>query len=268
MSILYTNNNVISNISSITHTVDTGTVTSETALSNIAKRSILGGYQFTCTDSATHTIEITFDELMGIDAVSLLGWSGVGSLQNLEIEVKNNSDTTIGTLNEAGVDTSRRRYISETNLTDWIWDVNFSINPVKKFVITFDTSSGISARLGILGGWNETELQIKPSSLNYKFESQGIKQRTTGGQIVASKNNSYMQSSFTTTATKETDVVDKYFNINYQSSISEPLIFIAQQDENIMLYGTQQKPNSTRCLLAKDGVEWLYETSFSIEEEL
>ena len=76
-----------------------------------------------------------------------------------------------------------------------------------------------------------------------------------------------MVPAFTTTATKETDLINKYIDINYVSSTSEPVIFIPVETQGFIVYGSQKKPNSSKPVEALDSGEWKYETDFRLEEE-
>lgn len=273
------------NVTATSHTVTgSASFTPITGISKSLNRSILDAYEYNSgpvAGSGTHVLTYTsagslirfsdYDYLMIASLGNHFAESGTTNFNSFKITTQSG---TYDTNAESTPVTYRKRVVDGRYLWDVVYILPkselYDLNNVNISEIQCITSaaSNQDMALGALFIGKAKDIDIKPSTLNYKFKTQGTKKRTLGGQIDASKNSSYMTSSFTTTATVEPEVISDYFDINYQSSISEPLIFLPQEQEKIILYGTQEKPNNTRCLLAKNGTDWLYETSFSIEEEL
>lgn len=258
------------NIASTAHTASSGTVTAVRPLANIYDRSVLKAYEFSesHTGLTTHTITITLTNTASIKSLALLDMSST-NLGLQSITFKNSGSAVISVTNEQL--TTRTREIESLTLVTNVYTYD-PIPNVKSIEIAYliADSTGDTMQIGgVMAAEDAIDFNIKPKTLKYQFAAQGNKKRTEGGQIVASKNNSYMKASFTTTATSETDVINNYFDINYTSSVSEPIIFIPKEGEGILLYGTQEKLNSTSMIEAKDDAsgDWCYETQFNLEEE-
>lgn len=270
MSILANQIITLENIDSIVHTVDIGTYTENTPINNLLERSLLKRYEFTHSASAfkTHTLTITLTDVTNVSLICVKDSRNI-SAAPIVLKDSGGISQTIDNLQSS----ESRRIIDGISYNTVTYNFD-EVSDVKTIEVQFFTqsSSPVSDEdctiSGLYVSQNSENIKIKPTSLGYTFKTQGVKKRTHGGQVIASRNISYMVAKFTATATDETDVIQKYFNLNYESSVSEPLIFIPQAGENIMLYGTQAIPNTTKCLLAKNGTDWLYETSFTIEEEL
>lgn len=256
-------------VSSTSHSVSSGTLTATTSIDKAHNRSIMDAYIYENTTGTTHTIDFNLSgagTVLNVGVIAILGIKAdATTAPNTKVQILHSAFTTYDTGTTPNI--QRERYINGELYFDQIWITNGTTlgNPSRfRIIITGHTDGEI----GSLYLGDAVDINVAPRSLRYQFETQGEKTRTEGGQIISSRNSSFMEASFSTTATNETDVIEKYFDINYQSSISEPIIFIPQNDENIVLYGTQKKPNVTRALEGRRNNQWLYETSFNIEEEL
>jgi|GEM_PF-5250967 hypothetical protein len=269
-------NDGISEYATITHTTSSGTITEITDPENIANRAVLNGYEYSIStpNSGTSTITIgwTNPDYPTCSAVGLIGlYSDIDESANITIKTYNSSLVLVDTITTIAA--QRTRIINDLEYNDFLF--TFDEQEVRQIKIEYDNSitvtlPQINPYIGKVYVGKTLDVDVKPSSIKYSFGTQGDKQRTLGGQIYASTNNSYLRASFTTTAIAETSVVSTYFNLNYIDSISEPLIFAPQSGGNILLYGTQEKPSNTSVTspIGKQDGEWLYETSFQIEEEI
>jgi hypothetical protein len=259
---------------SITHTEDdpSDSFTAITSVDKVANRSLLDSYRFTATGAifspSAHTITINLSsDMETMSAFAIMNYSYLRfSISSFTLKDLNGFEITRS--NE--VETTQVRYVNgvrrETNV--YTFDAISTVREIEiEFINTEPSPSDEQFEIGRFYAGQAIDINIKPSSLNYSFKALGEKVRTDYGQVYANENNSYMLAKFTSTATKESTVVSDYFNLNYISANSDPIIFIPQETEDILLYGTQEKTNVTKCLMAKDDNEWTYETSFQLEEE-
>lgn len=271
MSKIVYKNLLKNNVSSVTHTSTTGTITAVTNLSNIYDRARLKSYQYTIsTTGPTHTITITMTNTVTMSSFAILNFSTLyNTLPAATITLKDSVDATITKTNE--VELTSTRSVQGVSYTDYLTFFDTEAN-VKKIEISFLTTetSGSTLSIGTIYAGVDFDIDIKPNSLGYTFGADGDKQRTDGGQIIASQNNSYLKAKFTVAAELESAVRSNHFNLNYVSSVSEPIIFVPQTSGSIILYGTQEKTNSSKPVMKNDGdanPEWYYETSYQLEEE-
>lgn len=271
MSKLVYKNLLKDNVSSVTHTSTTGTITAVTPLANIYDRSRLKSYQYTISTVApTHTITITLTDTVTISSFAILNFSTLyNTLPAATITLKDSVDATITKTNET--EQTGTRIVQGVSYSDYITFFDDEAN-VKKIEISFLTTetSGSTLSIGTIYAGVDFDVNVKPGSLSYTFGADGDKQRTDGGQIIASQNNSYLKAKFTVAAELETNLIANHFNLNYVASVSEPVIFVPQSSSEIILYGTQEKPNTAKPVMKNDGdstPEWYYETSYQLEEE-
>ena len=256
-----------SNVSSVTNVPNIGTLVNVTDINKIYNRSILDNYQFTNNSSfATYTLTINLTDTIDAEGIAILGVLPSITISSVEFffdAVKGSDCTEI---------TTRERIIEGIPHKDYVYSLDSDIaGSANKIVISYSdpnlsTDTGYFSSVYV--GEKLLELDISPTSLRYSAGSNGTKIRTDGGQIVASEPSSWQKVSFFTTATEETSVISDHFNVNQTSSINSPLVFVPQSGKDVLIYGTQEKTNSTRTLLGKKNNEWLYETQFQLEEEL
>lgn len=278
MSYLCKNNIVNSDsVTGITHTISsgTGTITAITDINRIADRSVLNRYEYSFTGlSNESTIEITLDkDYNDISSICVLGGYWLYTYNyNFRVALLNSGGTT---LYATGVpDKTRQRAINYGDYPHWLYDIFYTfaaVNGVRKIRIIFDNAREvlpvtINQFLGTIHVGEALDVKVKPLSLKYTFGTQGSKERTRGGQVIADRNNSYLISSFTTTAEVETDLINKYFDTMYECSLSEPVVFIPSTT-GVIQYGTLSRPTSSSLIEGKQNGEWFFETSFNIEEE-
>ncbi|MCW8961218.1 MAG: hypothetical protein OQK29_06620 [Ignavibacteriaceae bacterium] len=272
MSVIIHNNKFEDNIASTSHTVSSSSVTADTPLDNIFDRSVVKRYDFTSgSTSLTHTLTINLT-----DAVSATRFYMPSFIhQNLTsffvptIKLYDSSLALLTSVNTPLITTVRT--INGEYYRNFIY--SFDESDIKRVELSFTNSTSLSSYIGLVYLGEHLDLNVSPSSVNYSFGSQGNKQRTQGGQVIAGTTNAYMKASFRTTVKKESEQVSDYFNLNYNSSTGKPIVFIpnespADANNAILLYGTQERLNSSKMVVGKKDNEWLYETQFSIEEEL
>lgn len=274
-SILYKDVVHSGKVDTITHTSTSGTVTAVTSINNALTRSFLQSYEYTISGlySGTSTIQLNLTSpYPSVSSLAIVGsYQYIAYNQNLRIELLNISDTV---LYATGVPTSRTRYVNGETIRDSVWIFD-AVNSVAKIKIIYDDqyevlSPLINPKIGKIFVGDYFDIDVKPSTLKYTFSSEGEKVRTDGGQIYAAQNNSYLKTSFTCTPQLQSEVVSNHFDLNYFSSVSEPIIFLPQTSGDIIFYGTQEKPCTSRPAMKNSGEsspEWYLETSFQLEEE-
>lgn len=272
MSLIINQNLLKDNVSSVTHTENEtfGSFVANTPLSSLYDRSTRSAYEFTTSgaiyDPETHVITINLTDTVTISSLSLLNHTATAFFQWHDFKLY--SGATERTISNETSYTYNLNRSGVASGDDELYTVKtFDPVSINKIEIYFWTTASFDYKIGEVYAGVYNEINIKPSSLLYTFASQGVKLKSEGNQVYAERNQSYMEVSFTTTATKETNVVSSYFNINYESSISEPLIFVPDSGQDIVLYGTQEKCASIRAIQGKKDNEWLYEATYKLVEE-
>lgn len=268
MSYIFYDDKTIQDGVTVVHTVDSGTLTPDTDIKNIINRSPSKSYDFTTTGiGQQHTIEFTFpDSLSTSSGLCVAIISAYRVIVNLRAEIIKPDGSVADTLSTPNSYSSKniggevfRKFVFRSD----------SPYTYKKIRIKFQTGAN-NYSIGKVFIGDAVKVDIQPKSLRYSFDSIGSKLRSDGGAISGEINTVYLKASFTTTATPESKVIRQYFDINYKSSDVGSVLFVPSDGETIIVYGPQSSLNSSSIPnLARDSSsDWLYETSFSIEEEL
>jgi hypothetical protein len=247
--------------------------TALTSIERLYDRSPETSYDFEPTADIfspyQHTITIDLDsEMPTFDTFAILNYSDLRFVL-VSVTFKNSVGTEIPRSNETQIDYERTINGVNKDSKVYLFDQVVGVREIEIVVWNTEPETDEFFSIGTVFAGNRIEFGIQAGSLSYSFATQGSKQFTNGGQVVASRNNARLIADFKTTKTPETTVVSDFFQLNYDASVSEPLIFIPQTSESILIYGTQKKPNRTVILPARDtdSGEWLYQTIFQIEEE-
>jgi hypothetical protein len=256
---------------SVSHLVQPGVVlTQETSDKNLYHRSQTKSYRFRVNSQVIppdiNRITVFLDDNMPtINTLAFLMTRGV-ALPGFKLQDASGNNLSVSNINQYIF----KRYYNDLTFHSYLFTFD-SLSGVRRVVFEFpltSTNPQTVYEIGTVYAGKRLESEIHPKSMKISFGAQGSKQRTRGGQISADKNNSYMNLDFKAVAKPLSFVSENYFDLNYQASVSEPIIFIPELKKDVLLYGTQKKPCEANCVEAKNSdQEWYYETKFSLEEE-
>lgn len=256
------------NVSSITHTESGGTITELTDIENIIDRSVVNDYQFTFTSIFnTKTLTINLSNSVDIDGVAVMGMKTDGDINSIGLF---SGGTLLSNCTEI---TRQTRTVEGKVVDDFIWSANSDVGGLcNRIVITWVNENTGTGYIGnVFAGKSLYDFCVKPT-VNYNPEVSGTKERTEGGQVIGTHNGSYRVVTFQSIALPSTFFTSKLNNLNSDSGVSLPLVFVPLETDQLLLYGTQKKPFSLKTVIAKgeddnQEIKWLQEASFTIEEE-
>lgn len=270
-SFIYLGFDLSEDVSSITHTVSSGTVTSLTDKELMFERSPSDAYYFqTSTVSQSHTIDITYTSNKTIFPVAMFGLSS--GISSIRYQLLNSFSSVIYDSGLGSYDSQRYRKLQGSQVYDYHWYPTSATTFVRKIRITFTTSTANTYRFGLLFAGSTTPLSfgIKPKSLDINGDSKGNKTETDGGQIIANTHTNVQVVQFTTTSVPESELILTFLLLNQENTVATPFVFIPYLHSKLFIYCNQVRPSSQRTIEAPpdSNNEMYFETSCQFKEEL
>lgn len=262
-------------LTSITHSVNSGTFTSLTDEEDIFTRSPSDSYYFESDPfGQTHTLLLEYSSNKTIRDVVLLAVSDFVSAVRYQLLDASNFILFTG---EYDGTAQKLRYLFGEPMFDYLWagmPVTSGVRKIKITFITTTSSKAITNRIGFFGiSEVPIEFSIAPKSAGFNPEARGSKLETNGGQVHAGTMTTVEAVRFVTRPISEYDLSIGFKKLNQTHSTGTPFVFVPYENSQMFLYCTQTQPAAYRVVEAPpnngpEGPELLFEVSCSFKEEL
>lgn len=262
-----------SNVSSTTMTESAGTITDVTGIEKIYSRSILDKYQFTFTASISPKV-LTINLTNSIDAegIAIMGLKEGSTIQS--VTFKSNLTSPATTLSTCTQVATQTRTVSGIIVEDFLLSCDSGVTGLADEIeirwLNSDIGTGYIST--IMVGNKLYNFDVSPGSINYGSASIGEKVRTDGGQVYGTHTGAFKTCKFSTVPKHSTYYNSTLQGINYADGEERQIVFVPDENDNLMFYGTQKKNFTIKNVLGRqknDSGEskWLQQATFDLEEE-